>query len=194
MPRNGIVPPSRPQKPRAEVEQILATHQISNLNVALVGIRGYYRDSMGVPGENDRGIYDDAIFVVSPNVYSTFNANTDPTIYRPKVAKLKEGVWYYKKGPHPARGGYPALRQARPVTVIRDAAVAGGTPYEDTDRPRNFFWINIHRGSYTTTSSLGCQTLFPAQWDAFINTVYSEMARMRYPLTEIPYVLVEQQG
>jgi lysozyme len=49
--------------------------------------------------------------------------------------------------------------------------------------------INIHRGGYRTTSSEGCQTIYPSQWDGFINLVYSEMSR--YNQKTIPYLLVE---
>jgi hypothetical protein len=30
--------------------------------LALLAVRGCFRDSMGEPGKNDRGIYDDAVF------------------------------------------------------------------------------------------------------------------------------------
>ena len=50
--------------------------------------------------------------------------------------------------------------------------------------------INIHKGGYNNTSSLGCQTIYPSQWDGFINLVYSEMNR--YNQKTIPYLLVEQ--
>jgi lysozyme len=56
--------------------------------VFLIGIRGYYQDSMGKPGINDRGIYDDAICLLAPNLFLTFNANTDPSVYRPGIATL----------------------------------------------------------------------------------------------------------
>jgi lysozyme len=48
--------------------------------------------------------------------------------------------------------------------------------------------INIHRGGHNTTSSLGCQTIPPSQWDAFYAAVSGEMKR--YNLKTIPYVLI----
>lgn len=143
--------------------------------VCLVGIRGYYRDTMGAPGRNDRGIYDDAIVLITQNVAASFNANVDPSLSgkNRKIGKgyasLKPGVWRYKIGLHGINRGnpYKALVQAGPVTVLRD-----GGPEET-----GWFGINIHKGGYSTTSSEGCQTLPLAQWPAFIALVESEMKR-----------------
>lgn len=152
--------------------------------VILVGIRGYYQDTMGEKGKNDRGIYDDAMFVISPDHFASFNANTDPSIQRKGIATLKPGVHYYRKGGHHIGkpNGYPALRPANPeekLPVSRDGQPDG--------------WgiaINIHKGGYNSTSSEGCQTIYPDQWSDFINLVYSEMDRWNEK--KIPYVLIEQ--
>jgi hypothetical protein len=151
--------------------------------VALLGMRGYYRDTMGRPGVNDRGIYDDAIILRTESAHVAFNANTDPSVARKHIAVLKRGVWQYKVGTHglskPKAQQYTALVQAGEVTVIRDQ--------EGPDT--GYFGINIHRGSYSGTSSLGCQTIFPDQWAAFIALVQSELKRAAQKI--IPYVLVE---
>ena len=52
--------------------------------------------------------------------------------------------------------------------------------------------INIHRGRYNTTSSEGCQTIYPSQWESFISLVYSEMDRAGQKT--IPYLLVEEDN
>jgi lysozyme len=158
----------------------LRQHGCADDALVLLGVRGYFRDSMGKPGVNDRNIYDDAIFVVSGRVYATFNANTDPSVAREGVAVLAPGVWPYKQGWH--RMQYRALRQAGPVTVNRD----GGK------METGYFGINHHKGSRTTTSSLGCQTIHPDQWPAYRTLVYSEMDRLG--LDEVKYVLVDAQG
>lgn len=188
-----IIPPSRPAWPREQAVALLIRHGLQATEIALLGVRGFYRDAMGVPGQNDRGIYDDAIFLVSPNVYASYNANTDPSITRPNVAVLQPGVWLYKKGKHvppsnPA-SAYWALRQAAPVTVARDD---NEDPGSEPQLETGFFGINIHRGSRTTTSSLGCQTIFPTQYDAFLASVYAEMERSG--VRTIPYVLSEETG
>ena len=154
--------------------------------VSLLGMRGYFRDTMGKPGVNDRGIYDDAIFLVSPTAYVAFNANTDPSIARPGVAVLRKGLWRYKIGIHglskPMWKRYKALVQAAAVIVVRD----GGRV--DT----GYFGINIHKGSRNSTSSLGCQTIWPEQWNSFISLIEQELSR--YNQATIPYLLVEGQG
>jgi lysozyme len=170
-----VIPKNRPQQKRQDTERQLKSAGVSD-PVCLVGIRGYYRDSMGAKGKNDRGIYDDAIILVSPNVHAAFNANVDPGAYgiNPKVRKgyasLKPGVYRYKLGKHGLRRGnpYTALVQSGPVTVQRD----GGQ--EET----GFFGINVHAGSRTRVSSEGCTTLPPGpNWDGFIALVQAEMKR-----------------
>jgi len=152
--------------------------------VFLIGIRGYYQDSMGKPGVNDRGIYDDAICLVAPTLFLTFNANTDPSVYRPGIATLIPGKHLYKKGKHKITGPhpYPALRPATPdeaLPVMRDGKVGISEGIA----------INIHKGGYKTTSSEGCQTIYPDQWSAFIDTVYAQMDQ--FEQKTIPYYLVE---
>jgi lysozyme len=170
-----MIPKNRPQQKRIDTERQLKSAGVSD-PVCLVGIRGYYRDSMGAKGKNDRGIYDDALILVTPNVHAAFNANVDPGAYgiNPKVRKgyasLKPGVYRYKLGKHGLRRGnpYTALVQSGPVTVQRD----GGR--EET----GFFGINVHAGSRTRVSSEGCTTLPPGpNWDGFIALVQAEMKR-----------------
>ncbi len=179
-----MLPAQRPQWSREKVMLQLAMERVMEA-VAILAVRGYYRDTMGARGRNDLGIYDDAIFVISPNVFASFNANTDPARggLNPKVGKpyavLKPGVWSYRIGRH--KNQYTALVQAAPVTVIRDS-------YEET----GWFGINIHRGGETRVSSEGCQTIPPRQWAAFIATVQLEMQRAK--VSRIPYALVEGQG
>lgn len=177
-----IVPPSRPMQKRDQTAALLLKAGVTT-TLALLGVRGYYRDTLGKPGVNDRGIYDDAIFLYSPEAHVAFNANTDPSVARKHIAALKAGVWQYKVGIHglskPKTQQYTALVQAGEVTVIRDQ--------EGPDT--GYFGINIHRGSYNGTSSLGCQTIFPDQWPAFIALVQSELKRAGQKA--IHYVLVE---
>jgi len=182
-----MVPPSKPQQKREATERLLRKAGVTD-KVALVGIRAYYKNTMGKKNANDLGIYDDAIFLVTPQVYATFNANVDPSRLRQGIATLKAGVHPYRKGRHGiSRGpGYPALR---PATTGERLPVSRYDAKTKKYYDGMGIAINIHKGSYNSTSSDGCQTIYPAQWTGFINLVYEEMSR--YGQKTIPYLLVE---
>lgn len=189
-----MLPGAKPQLSRdGLLEKIHAAgHTLESLMV--IGIRGYYRDTMGKPGANDRGIYDDAIFIATPDLFASYNANTDPSAWRKGsgtgagkgMASLKPGLYrVHRCDLH--KGKYEALCQrAGQVTVIRD----GNPPYEDT----GFFGINIHRGGFNTTSSEGCQTIHPSQYDSFIANVHDQVKRLagaKWRSFTVPYLLME---
>jgi lysozyme len=192
-----MVPNSKPRLSAEELHKLMLPFDINREKYPLVvvGIRGYYRDTMGAPGVNDRGIYDDALFFDTPSATVAFNGNTDPSRYRPGegtgeqkgMAVLKAGAWFaHTFDLH--RDSYMALCQrSGKVTVIRD----GSPPYEDT----GMFGINIHRGGYNTTSSEGCQTIHPSQWESFINLAIDQAKRFfgqHWQDKTVPYVLLEQ--
>ncbi len=195
-----VVPPSSPRLSSTELRKLISPFKLDRTKhpLVIVGIRGYYRNTLGAPGVNDRGIYDDAIFIDAPSVTAAFNGNTDPSVYRPGsgtadstkgIATLKPGLWMaHQFGLH--RYQYLALVQRiGPVTVMRD----GNPPYEDA----GWFGINIHRGSYNSTSSLGCQTIFPGQWESFISLAKDHAIRLhgnRWDKVVIPYILLENTG
>lgn len=189
----SIIPSMRPRASKTAV--IVAAfdewykHRSENLpEHFLVGIRGYYLNTMGKAGVNDRGIYDDAIAVVGPETFAMFNANTDPSPWRHGVATLLPGVHPYRLGNHGISkpgGGYPAFRPAtrnEELPVKRD-----GESSVPSKRPG--VAINIHKGGYTTTSSLGCQTIYPSQWKAFYELAKLELHRSK--LRVIPYILTD---
>ena len=163
----------RPQISSTNLEILLLPFQdqLQRYPLTIIGIRGFF-PSVGPTGENDRNVYDDAIIVRVPQlgVLSAFNGNTDPTRVHQGwgtseqtrgMAVLKTGLWpVYRFDVHHGSQPHDALCQrAGKVTVMRD----GNPPYADTGN----FGINIHRGGYTKTSSLGCQTIPPEQWDEF---------------------------
>lgn len=180
-----IVPSSRPGQSELKIRDLLDIHHVLE-EVAIVGIRGYYRDTMGVPGRNDIGIYDDAIFILAPECFVSFNANTDPAYKRKHIATLKTGLWKYKLGVHglskPIEKRYKALVQASSVVVMR----------EEEGEDEGYFGINIHKGSYNSVSSLGCQTIYPYQWNSFIALIEEKMKL--YQIKHVPYLLVENGG
>jgi lysozyme len=173
----AFIPESVPQLAVAEIAKILK-HRKNYERVVVIALRGYYLDSMGKPNQNDRGIYDDAAFIVETDgqgvikgVYR-YNFNTDPSIGRKGIAVLRTGTWRYKPGIHglshpvgPRR--YPAFVQAAKVIVDRDGK----------GEDEGFFGINIHRGGKTTTSSEGCQTVLPDQWNSFYSKLTGLMRK-----------------
>lgn len=190
-------PKEKPRLSSSELRKRLEPFQIDRAAYPIVvaGIRGYYKNSLGAPAVNDRGIYDDALFIESINVMASFNGNTDPSSYRrgsgkgkgKGMASLNTGAWFaHKFDMH--KGKYLALCQrAAVVTVTRD----GNPPYQDT----GMFGINIHRGGYATTSSIGCQTIHPAQWDSFISLAIDQAKRYRgtgWKSLILPYILLSE--
>lgn len=190
----SIIPSSKPKAPQKQV--IAAAYQQWRKSrpsevlppMFVVGVRGYYRDTMGEAGVNDRGIYDDAFFVVGPETFAAFNGNNDPSAFKNSVATLAVGCHPYKPGNHGISrpgGGYPAFRPATkkeelPVTRDGETAVPSTRPGVA---------INIHRGGYGTTSSLGCQTLHPDHWGAFHAVTHAEMKKSG--LKQFWYILIE---
>lgn len=156
----------------------------------VVAFRAYYEDSMGKPDENDVGIYDDAVFIVTPTHFSSWNANTDPSRYGwnsgagKYMARLKPGVWSFRRLKHKIHSptGYMAFGQgSAPVTVERirkDGSIA--------ITESGCFGINLHRGGNSGTSSEGCQTIPVAQWPAFDKRLAEIAGDDRFP-----YVLID---
>src|SRR5690606_22423033 len=61
----SIMPRGRPGITQERAGELLKRRGVPD-RVALLGLRGYYRDTMGKKGRNDRGLYDDAIVLVGP--------------------------------------------------------------------------------------------------------------------------------
>ncbi len=184
------VPTNKPQLPPKEVfalaKRLKEKHGVTE-PVVVVAVRGYYDKSLdGKPG-NARGIYDDAAWIVTPDGVYPFNINTDPSIARRGIATLKTGVHYYRRGNHGISkpgGGYPAFRPDTPgarLPVTRDGQKGDAWGVA----------INIHKGSRNSTSSEGCQTIHPSQWDGFRNKAYGEMDKYDQP--RLPYILIEER-
>lgn len=188
-----MIPRSKPRAPRHIVESAALhdwwTDKTRDVfpEFYVLGVRGYYRDTMGKPGVNDRGLYDDGMFVVGPETFVAFNANTDPSYFRKGIATLIPGWYPYKPGNHGISrpdGGYPAFR---PATRNEELPV-----YRDGEKGRSKHAgvaINIHRGSLHSTSSEGCQTIHPHQWDAFHALVTMELKK--HGLKRFYYGLIE---
>jgi len=192
---------SSPRITHDEVVSILAANGCDMTKCAWLAIRGYYLDSEGVVGKNDRNKWDDAWCLYSPqHGVITYRANTDPTGYRPGSgtgagkgrASLAPGVWLYGAGKHKGR---PAFRQCADVLVMRDQIGGGTYPHWGQHA------INLHDAKGNGTSSEGCQTaptsIFVALRELFISWLdaagnafgrndWNEKVRT------FPYVLIEE--
>lgn len=161
------------------------------------------------------GEYDDTLAILSPDSYQEFIGNTLPSKWQPGIAKLIPGIYEYIKGLHgishlsdspgdkaimkelvdsgkdhaPVDGRtlpYYAFRQAGPVSVIRDGATFPERKIPVGDWP----WIDIHHGGKNLTSSLGCQTVHPDEWDAFRDMGFFSMEK--YNQRVVKYILEQQ--
>ena len=198
----SIIPGSRPNQPREMTDEILRKNGVTD-PVVLLGVRGYYCGTEFNPSENLRGVYDDAIFLVTPTKYLTFNANTDPSGYRPGhgnedagkgMATLCPQVVRFKLGLH--KGKTPALLEAGMVHVLRDADSQVPEHFIIKQGERRFykafgnFGIDLHPGGIEHTGSLGCQTIPPSEWAEFY--AECESAMKRAGMETINYLLVEK--
>ncbi len=182
--------PALPVIQRDYMERILTPYseKLQKYKLVIVGIRGYF--SSEKRESNRRGIYDDLIILVSSLGIVSFNANTDPSVFKPVIATLLPGLWEsYRFDYHAGKSRYWAICQrAGVVHVKRDGQ-------EKTDE--GFFGINIHKGGYNTTGSLGCQTIHPDQWDVFIRLAESWARGMygkKWADATIPYLLIEHSN
>jgi lysozyme len=179
--------------------------------VFILGVRGF----TDAAGGNVKGIYDDALFLVTPDDCIGFNGNTDPSADHPGMAVLQPGTYKYRQGIHGQHhfselGAESAKVQAflnanvgkdylpipgkiLPYWAFRQAGPVtvlrdGQTARERELDPEDWPWIDIHRGGYSTTSSDGCQTCHPDQWPELRAKGYAAMNQSGVKL--INYVLV----
>jgi len=206
---SALLPPARPRLTSTaffdRLEQCFgapARASLLALPFFIGGIPGYYQESMGDPTNNDRGMYDDCIVLVTRNTFAAFNGNTDPSVFRKDIATLQPGIYpAYQFDIHNGSRPHPAICQRRGEVIVRrdgtDAVAAG---FSD-DRGlclgnglwRGRFGMNIHCGGLRGTSSLGCQTFHPSQWDAFYALAESEARRIwgsRWNKETITYALL----
>lgn len=196
---SSYVPESRPRITRDEAIKVANSKGVflNHVPFVVIGIRGYYLDTMGKVGENDRGICDDALLLLADDgTFKTFNGNTDPSRIRrgagegatKGMAMLKEGCYrVHRCALH--RNKYEALCQrGGPVVVTRDGIT------EDYD-DKGMFGINIHKAGSFATHSEGCQTVYPDQWDEFIGTVHAQVKRIagkHWREYDVTYLLIDK--
>lgn len=176
-----IIPDSRPQASRSTIAKYArdAGLDLAAEKVIVVGVRGYYRDTMGEPFKNDRNIYDDAMFVLTEADMRSYNCNVDPSKFRPGIATLVAGVYHLVKWRH--KGKYAALQ------ILRDQVTRDREPGQVFSGRHG---INFHYGGDKDTWSEGCQTFPRSQYWQFQGHVYELMDH--YGKTDVAYLLVVQ--
>lgn len=177
--------------------------------VFVVGVRGYYEDEMGVKDQNDAGIYDDAKAIFWPGGAVSFNANVDPSKFgrsptlRKLRAQLVDGLVYpyitgrhrdkpdhFRQPGHEAAAvlGLPDFFKKEDCRSVGEFPVIRTTADGVGEIDEGEFGINMHSGGDTTTSSLGCQTIYPSQWPEYQSTLNAKLALhgQKYPGTTKP--------
>ena len=172
--------------------------------VYFVMVRGYRTRTMGDPGRNDVGIFDDAAFLCTPTLYLAEDSNTDPSRlgWNPGVGKpygmLKSNrVWWFYPGAH--KGHRPSFRQADDAEVAMNLGIPHEGKFEVTRMwghgdPRNYDeWghqqVNIHRAGMSATSSWLCLTVPLDRCDAFLQIATDDLKR--HGQKTIPVILLE---
>jgi len=186
------IPNSRPQATRETVIAAATRRWIADGNKGplptsfFFAVRGYFSKTIGKPG-NDIQAYDDAGFLVTPTSFQSWNLNTDPSRYGwspgadDYMARLRPGCWWMRQRMH--RGKYQAFGQdGRTVTV--DRVRADGTVAHSES---GSFGIDLHPGGENGTSSLGCNTVPPRQWEGLNRALKDEFGKNWFP-----YILSEE--
>lgn len=203
-------------RPNLTHDEALAIPGVADLVATgpiILGVRGYYDK----PGENERGVYDDAAFIMgaASDEFRAFNWNTDPSKQSPGMAVLQPGVYDWAKGIHgrhhitESPADQDALKwllahpgQDHPDPTYRLTYWAfrqagpftllrdGQTTPETISDPTNpkYPWIDGHHGGLNGTSSEGCQTTPIEQWKELRTYGYGLMDK--YKVKKIKYKLI----
>lgn len=185
-----ILPPARPNRTenRRKIERVLETFAIRKDRASLVFVRGYFLDSMGEKGKDDRNIYDDACFLYTPTIFESYNANTNPSVAirnGKALAELITGQYKFYRGKH--RGRYKALRtfpEGAVLECMRNGEISSCSH------------INIHKGSTNPRASdivwsEGCLTIPDIQYPDWQVRLWTAMDSLGQKVIDV--VLLENR-
>lgn len=206
---------NRPNLSREEALAISGVAELVAAGPVILGIRGYFDK----PGENERGVYDDAAFIMGAvtDEFRAFNWNTDPSKQSPGMAVLQPGIYDWTKGIHGmhhlntsnARDqaaldwlnehigqDHPDPAYRLTYWAFRQAGPFtvlrdGQTSPETIIDPAHWPFIDGHHGGLNGTSSEGCQTVPIEQWREFRSYGFSLMNQ--YGVKKINYKLILKQ-
>ena len=154
----------------------------------VLAVRGYFSQTIGEAG-NDINVYDDAHFIVSPLGISAWNSNVDPTRYGwnakagKYMARLSAGCWKFQRLIHRAK--YQAFGQGDNLVRVDRVRADGSIARVET----GLFGINDHLGGENGTSSEGCMTHPPTQWNDYRKKLNKVLALAS--LKQFDFILVE---
>lgn len=181
--------PNRPKLNDSEADKIANYFFPKGIpELLVIGIRGYFLNSVGKKGENDF-LWDDAVIVYeNGNLIKTFNGNTDPSKAKSDLAMLDTGVYQFAKGTHKNR-----------IKAFR--AYPEGVRLKCKRQNSKGEWkeslcsaINFHDGGLNDTWSAGCQTIInqgrQKQFDEFRDLVYKLMTK--HKLKTFTYLLITE--
>jgi len=159
-------------KKKAADDKGLYSGALKDYPITCLFLRNFFKD------QPDRGSYNDVLILFENGCsLKIFNANTNPQpLFRKGVATVQSPqVLLHTKGKHGITGLFPhmAWRQYSTVQVLRDPEIQGGQSIPDRDSLGQRFWIDIHKGGFTSNNSLGCFTIPPSQWDEFKDKTYT---------------------
>jgi hypothetical protein len=202
----------RPSLTREQVLDLPGIADLIAIGPTMVGIRGFFDQ----PNHNERGVYDDAVFIVgaASEEFQAFNWNTDPSITKPGMAVLQPGTYKWKKGLHGmhhlnlddpkdktaydwlmAHVGqdHPDPHYRLTYWAYRQACPFtvlrdGGAAPETVIDPNHWPMIDGHHGGLNGTSSEGCQTTPIEQWQECRKFGYGLMDK--YSTDHITYHLI----
>lgn len=221
-----IKPKHKPQLDEATVREVASRilrnsdqhvdgfRVLADCPVMILGVRGYFRNTLGKKGVNDLGVFDDAAFLITPESVTGWNWNCDPSkagfnkgVHK-LYAQLNEGIWPFRQGPHRGVPGHfrqmtdEEAQRAKLENYFSDnrklgefivkRITADGIGEDD----EGMFNINIHPGGKYTTSSWGCQTCLPEQWVAFKSMAYEALEHHGQTWAAdrwIPYILTDEK-
>lgn len=186
---------NRPQITDERLKDIIAASPFSYPGgyVSLVGLRGYFANSVGIKGANDVNVYDDAMLVLeNQQIVGRYNANTDPSKQEGR-AHLLPGIYTFYRGRHKNR--IDAFRAYPEGVVWKCERMQNGVMI-----PSTCSYINIHDGGITNTWSEGCQTLPGAKAASVWENQFAEMRDLVYKLMRqhsqlvVGYLLLDVTG
>lgn len=194
----------RPKRDKAALEAVLEHYRIPRAYATLVFVRGHYLDTMGVTGENDKNIYDDSCFLISPNVIESWNANTDPSF----VVKNGKPLAVLNPGHYIFYPSFHKISTPRRYKALRTYPEGASLNCTRNGVPSTCSAINIHRGGVRVQSldrvhSEGCLTIPETQYADWQTRVWRELELCEQPTGSktingkesklIPVVLIENK-